>query len=87
MGTDAVIIELVNIMKDADDSGTPILGHKNLDSPSYNVLTLAWHRLGVPWEVAKYQVSLDKEDSTVIRFPGRRMRSPRNSTELSGSTK
>ena len=24
MGTDAVIIELVNIMEDADDSGTPI---------------------------------------------------------------
>ena len=70
MGTDAAILQLVNIMDDVDDSGTPIFFSsldikKVFESPSYNVLTLAWHRLG--WEVAEYLVSLEKDESTVIR--------------------
>ena len=74
MGTDAAIIQLINIIEDAEDSGTPIFlsswDIKNaFDSPSYNALALSWHRLGVPWEMAQYLVSLDKDDSTVVRSP------------------
>ena len=74
MGTDAAILQLINLMEDAEDIGAPIYLsswdiRKAFDSPSYNILTLAWHRLGVPWEVAEYLVSLDKDDSTVVRSP------------------
>ena len=46
MGTDAAIMQLVSIMEDAEDTGTPIYLSswdikKVFDSPSYNVLTLA----------------------------------------------
>ena len=47
MGTDAAIMQVVNIIEVAEDT------------------CLA--PLGVPWEVAVYLVSLDKDDSTVIR--------------------
>ena len=74
MGTDAAILQLVNIMEDADDSGTPkFLSswgiQKVFASSSCSGLTLAWHRLRVPLEVAEYLVSLEKGDSTVIRSP------------------
>ena len=61
-------------MEEADNSGTPIVLSswdikQAFASLSYNVLALVWHLLGVPWEMAEYLVSLDKDDSTVIRSP------------------
>ena len=40
-----------------------------VDSPIVNVLKLAWARLGVPWYVTEFLVSLDEGDSTIIRSP------------------
>jgi len=73
-GTDSAIIQLINLLENAKESATPVFLSswdikKAFDSPSFNVLKLAWARLGVPWQVAEYLVSLDEGDSTVIKSP------------------
>ena len=73
-GTDAALIQLINVLEDAEETGHPIFlsswdVKKAFDSPSYNSLLLAWHRLGVPWDVADYLVSMDYDDSTVVKSP------------------
>ena len=61
MATAAAILQLIIIMEDAENQRTPIYLSswdikKAFDSSSYNVLTLAWHRLGVPWAVAIWDI-------------------------------
>ena len=67
-------LQIINAQEEAEESGTELHGsswdiRRAFDTVPKSVLIMSWERLGVPQEVAKYIVDLDRECLSVPLTP------------------
>ena len=72
-GTYTAMLQHLNLLEDAIEYGLPLHSetwdmHKAFDSVSKNLMRMAWHRAGVPLDIAQWLAEIDINGVTVIKF-------------------
>jgi len=73
-GTDTVILQLTNALEETIECATQINlasfdKKRAFDSVTKGHITLAWHRMGVPIELAQFLRNLDEDGQTMVKSP------------------
>ena len=71
-GTYTAMLQHLNLLEDAIEYGLPLHSktwdmHKAFDSVSKNLMRMAWHRAGVPLDIAQWLAEIDINGVTVIK--------------------